>query len=82
MRRIKILAIGVVFSLISTLQVVAASPFENPPTNIDALTQKISDSLVGVTCQITSIGYSENVVITDDNKNNGNNSYKIGRAHV
>lgn len=77
MRRIKILAIGVVFSLISTLQVVAASPFETPPTNIDALTQKISDSLVGVTCQITSIGYSENVVITDDNKNNGNNSYIV-----
>ena len=71
------LAVGIVFSLFSTLQVVAASPFESSPANLEALKQKLSDSLVGVTCQTTSIGYSENVVITDDNKNNGNNSYIV-----
>jgi hypothetical protein len=75
--RFKILAFGISFSLLSTIQVMAASLFESPPGNLKALEQKISESLVGVTCQTTSIGYSEDVVITEENKNNGNNSYIV-----
>lgn len=55
----------------------ASSTFESEPANLESLKQTISKSLVAVTCQVPTIGYSEDVAFTDNDKNNGRNSFIV-----
>jgi hypothetical protein len=76
-KRAGVFAFLISSTLLFTNLATAASSFESEPANIESLKQTISNSLVAVTCQVPTIGYSENVVITDDDKNNARNSYIV-----
>jgi len=54
----------------------ASLELNNPPTNFETFKAKINESLTGYTCNsISSIGFSGNWFLSDEDKNNGINSY-------
>ena len=79
MGKLKILGVIVSLSclLVSTSSSMAETTFEIEPSGLESFKQKIANSLVGVTCTNTTIGYAEDVQITEENKNNGDNTYIV-----